>query len=156
MNSHGRGESSLFSAWFKDAWPKIDLRPKRNYGERFFQLELPAEDCTFEDVILLIPEEKNGEGWRDYAEAIIQFVEEGLSKGKRIEMSEAANLTGGMKGSQKVAAAVEVEKGTQSFWCIKLIGESACQVEPSSKASANRKKVIHLSRRNERNTGGKW
>lgn len=81
MARHAKGECSLFSVQFKDAWSKIYIRLKRNCGGRFFQLELLAEDCTYEDVILFIQEEKNGEGWREFAEAIIEFVEEGPSKG---------------------------------------------------------------------------
>lgn len=31
-----KGESSLYPVWFKDAWSKIWLKPKRNYRGRFF------------------------------------------------------------------------------------------------------------------------
>lgn len=70
-------------------------------------------------VILLMPEEKNGEGWREFDEAITKFVEEGPSKGKRREMFEVADMTDGKKSNPEVAVAVAVVEGvkcTQPFW----------------------------------------
>lgn len=57
-----KGKGSLISVWMKDAWSKICIRLQQNFGGRFFQLELSMEDSAFEDVHLLIPKEREGEG----------------------------------------------------------------------------------------------
>lgn len=63
MTESAKGEASLDFVWLNDAMVNDLLKPKRNFGGRFFQLEIPTEDCTIEDPIILIPEERDGEGW---------------------------------------------------------------------------------------------
>lgn len=122
---HAKGERSFISVWFKDAWSKIYLRPIRNYGARFFQLELPMEDSTLEDGILIILEEKNGDGWREFAKALINFMEAGSGKGKWRNV--ITGQLGKVKRSKQTAAMVAVvEKGAQPFWYKKANGESVC------------------------------
>lgn len=83
----------------------------------FFNWNCQQKIARLRFVILLVPEEKNGEGGREFDEAIIKFVEEGSSKGKRREMFEAADMTDGKKSNPEVAVAVvEGVKCTQPFW----------------------------------------
>lgn len=56
-----KGKDSLFSVWMKDAWCKMWIRRKKNFGRHFFQLELPMVDSSFEDVHIFIHEQREGE-----------------------------------------------------------------------------------------------
>lgn len=89
----GKKQGFSFSVRIKDVWSCVWLKPKKSFGRRYFQLELPAEECYFEDIIILLPEGKEGKGWSKFAENIIAFVEAGFDIVKKRDLTASVAIS---------------------------------------------------------------